>query len=424
MQKINFLIYFLFFASYSLRAQGISDTITEKEVSRIIHVLASDSFGGRGNLQPGQIKAAKFIGEEFKKSGLLPLPGIQSYFLFFQPQGGRNVQKDALTWNGEYYSPEKFLYIPLQPGGYSTKTLADFDVIKLDTFFSNEILKQYQHAGKSLIIWTDRLQPDGFSFFPENIKAPLGGLQSDILLVCTHHPPDSITLAAMPSYSMFAYNVVGILPGKTKPREAIIISAHYDHMGILPHERRDSIMNGANDDASGTTGVLALADYFAKRNDNARTLIFCAFAGEELGLKGSQDFIKYIDPDRIVAGINLEMIGIPQFGKKTVFITGARYSSLSQILEKSLPKKTLWMVREPDANKQLFRRSDNFSFVTHGIPAHTIMASDDDDRCYHRVCDEADRIDTANMTNIIAAVALAMRKLVSGEATPNRIRGF
>ncbi len=78
-------------------------------------------------------------------------------------------------------------------------------------------------------------------------------------------------------------NVIGVLEGKFKRSEAIIFCAHYDHVGI---ENRE-VYNGANDNASGVTALIVLAEYFSKRKDNERTIIFCGFSGEELGLFGS-----------------------------------------------------------------------------------------------------------------------------------------
>jgi hypothetical protein len=332
MNKSYLFLFFLFTPSFFLHAQLAGDTITEKETSRIIHVLASDSLKGRGNLQPGLLRAGKFIGEEFRKSGLHPLPGFPGYFLPFNP-GKEQPEKDA------------------------------------------------------------------------------------------DKAPDSILLTALPAYSELEYNVIGILPGRSKADEAVLFSAHYDHMGVVSRRRskKDSIMNGANDNASGTTALLMLAHYFAKRNDNQRTLIFCAFAGEELGLKGSKNFMQYINPDKIVAGINIEMIGIPQYGKRTVFITGEEYSALPGILKRNF-RNNLRFVREPDpVYKQLFSRSDNYSFVRKGIPSHSIMASDDSDKCYHAVCDDVKRIDIPNMTAIIRGIAAATATLISGEETPERI---
>ena len=197
------------------------------------------------------------------------------------------------------------------------------------------------------------------------------------------------------------FNVIGVLPGKSIPDQAIIFSAHYDHIGIV-RDRKDSICNGANDDASGTTAVLMLAHYFAQKNNNARTLIFCAFAGEELGLLGSGVFVNNIEPEKIVAEINIEMIGAANVsGKNAFFITGANYSNLSKIVKRNLKGQKFKIVQEPDLSKNLFQRSDNFSFAKLGIPAHSFMCSDDDDPCYHRPCDEVKRINLANMTNVI-----------------------
>ncbi len=76
-------------------------------------------------------------------------------------------------------------------------------------------------------------------------------------------------------------NVVGILPGKSKKNEYVIFSGHYDHIGIGKPVNGDSIYNGANDDAAGTTAVIMLAKYFAAIKNNERTLVFAAFTAEE-----------------------------------------------------------------------------------------------------------------------------------------------
>ena len=409
-----------------MKGQTINDTISESEVSRIIGVLASDSLKGRGNLQPALLEAGKFIGREFKKSGLLPLPGFPSYFLPFRPTGGRkNEITDELFWNGAEMSSDNFIYLSIHPGYYEGKTLHDFSIIKLDTSFSGNVLTKLPADTSALLIWTDKKPKNKRDFFPERFTINAGGLQRDVLLVYAETQPSSILLTPNQRYySMLEYNVVGVLPGKSRAGEVVVFSAHYDHEGVFPtRKNKDSILNGANDNASGTTAVLMLANYFAQRNDNERTLIFCAFAGEELGLTGSQEFVKYIDPNRIVAGINIEMIGVPQFGKSKVFITGERYSSLPGILGRALKGNKLEIIPEPDETKELFMRSDNYPFVEKGVPFHSIMASDDDDECYHQPCDELVRIDTKNMTAIIRAIAASAKTLVSGEATPGRIQG-
>lgn len=216
------------------------------------------------------------------------------------------------------------------------------------------------------------------------------------------------------------YNMVGIIPGKSKPSEMIIFSAHYDHLGRQLGER-DTIMNGANDNASGTTALLMLAQYFSLRNDNERTIVFCAFVGEEMGLLGSRVFASMVNPTEVIAGINLEMLGFPQYGKLGVFVDGQRYSDLPAILITRLKKLGMKIVGEPPASKMIFQRSDNFSFVLRGIPAHTISSSDDDERCYHRPCDENDRMDFSHLALVTQAIAQASADLISGKETPSRI---
>lgn len=217
-------------------------------------------------------------------------------------------------------------------------------------------------------------------------------------------------------------NVIGVLPGKTKANEVILFSAHYDHIG-MERRRHDSVYNGANDNASGTAALLTLMQYYAMKNNNERTLIFCAFAGEEIGLKGSQALSEVINPQTVKAMINIEMIGRHgAVGKNNFFVTGAAKSNLVAHFRKVLKGKTVRVKAEPNLEKELFMRSDNFPFALKGVPAHTVMSSDDDDACYHGTCDEVVRIDVPHMTEIIKAIALCSDALVNGSFTPTLIR--
>jgi len=80
------------------------------------------------------------------------------------------------------------------------------------------------------------------------------------------------------------------------------------------------------------------------------------------------------------------------------------------------------IIEEPEESKHLFSRSDNYPFAVKGIPAHTIMCSDDDDECYHKPCDDITRIDFENMTMIIKAIIIGSQTIVSGKDTPSRIQ--
>lgn len=230
------------------------------------------------------------------------------------------------------------------------------------------------------------------------------------------------TSLAENDYQNVLKNVIGVLPGTTKPNEIVIFSAHYDHLGsagLNPNE----IFNGANDNASGVSALLALAHYYASRKDNSRTLIFCAFAGEELGLLGSSVFAKSFKPQSITCMINLEMLGRHEKRNlNTFFITGSDYSNLARIMRKNLSGSAVKIVREPSTDKKLFERSDNYPFAEKGVPAHSIMSSDDDDACYHQPCDKVQRLDIKNMTNVVRAIAQGVESIVNGSEAPSRIK--
>ena len=219
------------------------------------------------------------------------------------------------------------------------------------------------------------------------------------------------------------FNIAGIIPGKTKPNEYVIFSGHYDHLGIVTPVKGDSIANGADDDASGTTAVISLAKYYKKLNNNARTLIFVAFTAEEIGEFGSQYFAKTVDPDKVVTMFNIEMIGkASKFGQNSAFITGFERSDFGKILQKNLEGTAFKFYPDPYPDQDLFYRSDNASLARVGVPAHTISTDQIDiDKLYHTVGDEFSTLDVNNITSTIRAIALSSRTIVAGTDTPTRV---
>lgn len=213
-------------------------------------------------------------------------------------------------------------------------------------------------------------------------------------------------------------NVIGYIRGNVKPDEYILVSAHFDHVVSGFYNKVDKIYNGANDNASGTTAMMMLAKHYALTGTNKRSIIFCAFNGEESGLLGSQDLAQKLPAGNIVAGINLEMLGIPQYGKRSLMVTGMKKSNLAGIMRSNLKGTGTRLLNEKG---DLFERSDNYPFALKGVPAHSIMASDDRDRCYHQGCDELKRIDIRNMADITNAIIVAISSIVEGTDTPGRI---
>jgi len=218
-------------------------------------------------------------------------------------------------------------------------------------------------------------------------------------------------------------NVAGMIPGKTRPDEFVVFSGHYDHIGIRTSVAGDSIANGADDDASGTTAVIELARYFNKIKNNNRTLIFVAFTAEEIGGYGSKYFSEQINPDKVMAMFNIEMIGKPsKWGQNFAFITGYERSDFGEILQKNLKGTQFEFKPDPYPQQNLFYRSDNATLARLGVPAHTISTDEIDiDKFYHTVDDEVETLDMKNITSTIRAVALSAKSIVSGADTPKRI---
>ena len=220
-----------------------------------------------------------------------------------------------------------------------------------------------------------------------------------------------------------ANNVIAILPGKSRPNEYVIFSAHYDHLG-MEKEGVDKIYNGANDDASGTTAVIALAKYFKDLDKNERTIIFVAFTGEEIGGFGSKFFSAKMDPNKVVAMFNLEMIGTEsKWGKNSAYITGFEKTDFGTILQKNLVGTNFNFYQDPYPEQQLFYRSDNARLAAQGVPAHTISTSKMDvEMNYHKLSDEVSTLDLDNMTEIIKAIAISSQSIINGSDTPTRVK--
>ena len=204
-----------------------------------------------------------------------------------------------------------------------------------------------------------------------------------------------------------AFNIVGVIEG-TDPvlkNEVIIIGAHYDHIGYGKKVATDSIANGANDNAAGTTTVLALADHFAKAKNNKRTLIFTLYSAEERGLLGSKHLSARLKEKGVdlYTMFNIEMVGVPMVDKDhAVYCSGYDKSNIAEKFNEYAGEKVIGFL--PKAKEfNLFMRSDNYPFfLDFQIPAHTISSFDFTNyEHYHGVGDEADLMDIAFMEGLI-----------------------
>lgn len=232
--------------------------------------------------------------------------------------------------------------------------------------------------------------------------------------------------------------LVGMLPGKDRIQELVFFSAHLDHVGtrstnlyeaiITPKkdDKADTIYNGANDDVSGIAAITRLAWYYNRANSHSRTLIFVAFSGEELGLKGSRYLSGLVNPANIIAVINLEMLGRNRL-KSTIspFITGPSFSNLLELMNQELAakntvyqKRPLRFSKDPFEDQGLFLRSDNYPFALKGIVAHTIMVTSPADPYYHSVLDEAQTLDYSVISEVLKVTVTGLEGILSGKSRP------
>ena len=211
-------------------------------------------------------------------------------------------------------------------------------------------------------------------------------------------------------------NVVGILPGTDSllRSEAVLVDAHYDHVGIGPAVNGDSIYNGADDDGSGTVAVIEIARILAAQGTNRRTIIFAAMTGEEVGLVGTNWYIAHppFPLAQTVANFEIEMIGRPDSlsgGAGKGWLTGHGRSTMGPMLAAAgVP-----VVADPRPNQNFFERSDNIAFARLGIVAHT-WSSFNLHTDYHRPSDEVDRVDFDHMARLVDAAARAVWVLANG----------
>lgn len=414
---------------FNIHGQSIDKIITNKEVTRIEKILSADDMQGRRTFTPGIDKASAFIESEFKKIGLQTFNAAKNYKQEFSMTESKAVSS-KITIDGKEINNNKvvtFSYLPQ----VSLTEKSDISIVKINKGDNiGEKFNEYYKSTKNLLVLVD---PSFDSVLPniqhiDRITANPGNNTIMFVFGTTEATTFSVELTNTISKKALN-NVVGILPGKTKPNEYVIFSGHYDHLGVgspeegAPHPATDSIYNGANDDAAGTTAVIVLAKYFKKQNNNERTIIFTTFVAEEIGGYGAKYFSKQLEPEKVIAMFNIEMIGTEsKWGKNSAYITGFEKSNMGQILQTNLTGTNFTFYSDPYPEQQLFYRSDNATLAKLGVPAHTISTSKmDNEPTYHTADDEFETLDIDNMTQIIKSIALSSSSIISGKDTPTRV---
>jgi hypothetical protein len=426
MKKL-FLTWLLATITFFVFAQNIDKIINANEVEKIEKILSADDMQGRKTFTPAIDKAADFISNEFKSAGLQTLNNSGSYLQKFSMvqthliSAKAKLDNDTITMNNIVaFTSKPDLYIT-EDSNYTKAFIKPGDNMRAE-------LGKYIQSNKNYLVLVDTSFAKQLMQFPVSRHPSFVSDRSIVLIVTTLDPQRyKIEIKNEITQSKLA-NVVGVLPGKSKKDEYVIFSAHYDHLGIgKPDIKGDSIYNGANDDASGCTAVMMLAKYFSQLNNNERTLIFTTFTAEEIGGYGSQYFSKQLDPAKVVAMFNIEMIGTEsKWGTNSAYITGYEKTDMGKILENNLQGSKFEFHPDPYTPQNLFYRSDNATLARQGVPAHTISTSKmeefpNNEPNYHKQSDEIGTLNMNNMAEIIKAVAISSTSIVNGKDTPTRV---
>jgi hypothetical protein len=237
-------------------------------------------------------------------------------------------------------------------------------------------------------------------------------------------------------------NVVAVLEGKDSKlkNEYVALGAHYDHVGANGGGCRpvgdDKICNGADDDGSGTTALLTMAEAFSKGPRPKRSILFVWHAGEEKGLWGSEYFTTFptVPLKQVVAQLNIDMIGRSKkagdtnpankmlTGPDEIYVIGSRMMS-DELADKSVVVNNAYMnikfnyhYDEPNDPERLFYRSDHFNYARKGIPI--IFFFDGVHEDYHRPTDSPDKIDYQKMQTVARTVFILASELANSPTRP------
>ncbi len=440
----------------------VLSSIQEKRLLDTLSYLASDEMNGRDTPSRELDIAGDFVANRFRQAGLEGLgPGGSFFqtaelFLTSAPEStavltvdtDRNVPLTVLTGINGFIKTSGIVRddtaknIPAADDKQTTIFVIDEhplppqasdDPVKVLTTYVRRVAPLVRQGAKVVLV---RVAIDSILF-----EAAAGFQQSPVMIPSQFEPQCAIVLVSktqplagtvtleIPANVRTAtpvHNVVGVLRGSDPEAsgQAVLISAHLDHIG--PARRGDDkVNNGADDNASGVTGVLLLADAFAALKVRPkRSLIFMTFWGEEKGLLGSKYFAEHPlwNLNDIVCDINLEMIGRPEEqAEGRAWGTGWSHSSLGPQMAAGAIRAGVSISHHEKFSEMLYTRSDNASFVAKGIIAHSFSAGSLHGD-YHQPTDEVAKINIPHMTKIIQGLLAGILPIAMGELTPRAIQ--
>jgi Zn-dependent M28 family amino/carboxypeptidase len=445
--------------------------ITVEDAKKHLNILASDAFEGRETAKPGAMMAANYIAAEFKKLGLqAPVNG--SYFQDVPLIEASFVVKN-LTINGTSYAYKKDFYASSYAVVAGDHDFAAKEIVFLGHKAGGDVAAELGNtdiAGKAVFLVNDGETPSNVTnriaflqtkkplfiistsaAVADNISKGKGGRVEASLAIQTKTPlapvfsvaadvANQLLVNSGETFETFkasgddkgmqanqvikadvaavittttnpvgrAVEVLGYMPGTDLKDQVLVFSAHYDHIGLTKNGA-DKVNNGADDDGSGTTGILEIARAFAQAKKEGhgprRSILFLGNVGEEKGLLGSEYYTDHpVFPlKNTITDLNIDMIGrvgSDYIGKADsanyVYAIGSgmlsvELRSISEAANKKYTNLILdYRYDDPTDKNRFYYRSDHYNFAKHGVPIIFYFNGVHAD--YHKPTDEVSKI--------------------------------
>ncbi len=434
-----------------------SSPIGEDSVRAHMEFLASDAMNGRGSGTRDEWIAVTYVASQLRRWGLEPMGENGGYVQTIRIERPTLATPPVLTLGDRRYTHGQELTVASMNAAKMEGTIARFEAgqsaPKGSVVVVPEVTRELTPAlaGASMVL----AKSNGCGGFraqagtlprvaPRTVGAPAAPARPSCVALNDEAYAVAEKLAAGRPVTLegqvkviessHTWNAVGRLTGSdpTQANEVILLSAHIDHVGTGRSSARpgqaasagqsdgadkDTIYNGADDDASGSIAVLELAQALAAGPRPKRTIVFAWFGSEESGGTGSRYFAdKPVVPlDRIVANLQFEMIGRPdeKVPPHTLWLTGYERSNLGP----ELANRGAKLVQDPHPEQNFFTRSDNIQFARRGVIAHTV-SSFGLHKDYHQPSDEIGTIDFAHMTDAIRSMLEPVRWLANSTFKP------
>jgi hypothetical protein len=436
----------------------IASHITANDLKGDVSFLASDALEGRATPSRGLDLAGEFIASQFRRAGLEPAGnsgnlGNDSYFQTANFEtvtlnladvtlsvdvGGESIQATAGT-----ITVQSAVQLDLK----SVPVINATDPAVMAALTPEQVHGKVLAMGIGPAFRLGKLEPAAVMSLPGPGRGGRGGMRPALreagstltmpaLAVTDPRVQEalrtkdsaitiSIHIPAPAVVPVKLRNVIGVLRGSDPQLKDtyLMLTAHYDHLGVLDNGTADHIFNGADDDASGTASVIEIASALAAMPTRPkRSVIFIALFGEELGDLGSRYYAQHpIFPlAKTVADVNLEQLGrtddtegphVHMFN-----LTGYDFTDLPATFNKVGEQTGIKAVKNEKNSDPYFTRSDNAAFAQAGVPSTTLsVAYDFPD--YHKVGDEWEKLDYENMALVDRTIALAAIDLANSAET-------